>query len=138
MSNQSIDKILDSIEKEASQGFDFLLSTGPEFFSTAELLEMRGRWKEKRELFRRLHAANIVLGASSPAWIVLGFIFGALGWQTPALLSLLCFPVLFLLFLGGAFFIRNHFKGRGYLDHVGQLIEGELARRRDDLAKKKF
>jgi hypothetical protein len=136
MSDRSIEKMLESIEKSVEKDFELLMTTGPEYFSTGELLEMRGRWKEQYSLFVQLHKLNLILGAGSPAWILLGFIFGALGWQLAATISLLLFPVTFIAFVTGTFLIRYRFKGKGYLDQIGRFINYELARRRDEMARR--
>lgn len=138
MDNRSIDKVLDEIERKAGMEFEFLLSTGAEFYSTAELLELRGRCKEQQLIFAQLHRVNLLLGASSPVWVAVGFVCGMLGWQTAATISLFLFPFMFLLFVGGSLFLHVRFKGKAYLHEVGRIIECELAWRQDELARKKM
>lgn len=138
MDNRSMDRFLEGLEKSAENDFELLESTGAEFFGTAELLEMRGRCREQRRLFNKIHKVVLLIGAGSPAWIVLGFVFGTLGFQKVAVLSLMAFPISFLLFIGGAIFLKKHFRSRGYLDHVSHMIEWELSRRRDELKRKRL
>jgi hypothetical protein len=137
MDNQSIQEFLDNLEKEPDKGLDFLISTGPEFFSTSELMEFRGSIREKYLLHGRLHRANLIIGASAPSWLVLGALCGVLGAIQLATLLLLLFPIAFLLFLGGLVFLRRHFHSRGYLSHAGNLVEQELARRMNETSRQR-
>ncbi|MCB9283751.1 MAG: hypothetical protein H6563_06710 [Lewinellaceae bacterium] len=131
MENTHLKKILENIEREAEQDFSLLLSTGPTFFSTSQLLELRGRVLEREALFHRLHGAILWVGALSPCWIALGFIVGSLGWITLAAFVLGLFPLSFLLFLTGAFLLRSWLGTKGDLEHLRLLVEMELSRRRE-------
>lgn len=129
MDNSSLYKALESIEKEAGQDFNLLLSTGPAYFSTAELLEMRGRLMERQQLFYRFQKSNLWLAALAPCWLVVGFIFGVFGWITPALAAFLLFPLTLAMFLAGLILARSWFGAKGNMEHIGLLIEMELSRR---------
>jgi hypothetical protein len=129
MDDSSLYKALESIEKEAGQDFNLLLSTGPAYFSTAELLEMRGRLMERQQLFSRFQQSNLWLAALAPSWLVAGFLFGVLGWITPALAAFLLFPLTLAVFLAGLILMRKWFGSKGNLEHIGLLIEMELSRR---------
>ncbi|MEM1218663.1 MAG: hypothetical protein AAGH79_07115 [Bacteroidota bacterium] len=136
MDNRAINNLLSKLEKESNNEFGLLESTGPDFFSTPSLLELRGQWKERMRLFQVLHRLTISIGASSPAWLVLGAIFGILGLQLPATICLLMFPISFLIFLISTFAIRSYFRGKGHLEMMGRMIENELIRRQDKLARR--
>lgn len=129
MDDSSLYKALESIEKEAGQDFNLLLSTGPAYFSTAELLEMRGRLMERQQLFSRFQKSNLWLAALAPSWLVVGFTFGVFGWLTLALAAFLLFPLTLAVFLAGLLFMRSWFGAKGNLEHIGLLIEMELSRR---------
>lgn len=136
MDNRAINNLLSKLEKESNNEFGLLESTGPDYFSTSSLLELRGQWKERMRLFQVFHRLTILVGASSPAWIVLGAILGLLGLQLAATISLLMFPISFILFLASTFAIRAYFKGKGHLEMMGRMIENELIRRQDKLARR--
>lgn len=136
MKHQNIDDYLKKLETEASNEFELLDATGPEFFSTSELLELRGRWKERMAFFTVAHRGSILLGASSPAWILLGFAFGAMGLQTPATLCLLFFPVFFISFVAASVAIKLYFGSRGQLEYFGRIIDIELNRRQNEQRKR--
>jgi hypothetical protein len=136
MKHQHIDDYLKKLETEATDEFELLDSTGPEYFSTPELLELRGRWKERWAFFSVLHRGSILLGASSPIWILLGFAFGAMGLQTPAAISLLFFPVTFLSFIAVSIALKLHFGSRGQLEYLGRIIDIELSRRQSEQRKR--
>ena len=133
-----IDRLLEGLEKSAENDFDLLESAGAEYFSTIELLEMRGRCREQRRIYTKIHKAVLLVGAGAPSWIVFGFVFGILGFQVAATFSLLLFPISFFLFLVGGLFLRSQFRSRGYLEHISHLIEWELSRRRDELERKRY
>lgn len=136
MENSSLHKTLENIEKEAEQDFTLLLSTSPAFFSTAELLEMRGRVRERQDIFTRLQKTNLWFGAIAPSWLLAGFIFGALGWITLATGAFLLFPISILFFLSGVFLLRTWLGTRGNLEHISLLIEMELGRRQQKSGKR--
>ena len=137
MDNTHLHKLLESIEREAEQDFTLLLSTDPTFFSTAQLLEMRGRVLEREALFHNFRRVLVWAGALSPSWILLGFIFGLLGWIPLASVSFVLFPVSFFLFLGGSFLLQNWLGTRGSLEHMRLLLEMELSRRKERSEKNK-
>ena len=138
MDNHSIHNFLNDLEEESRDDFGFLESTGAKFFTTGELMELRGRSRERIHFYRQWHRANIILGASSPAWIILGFIFGILGLQGAAKLSLLLFPICVLLFVGGALYLKRQFRSIGYQEHIARLIETELMERQNnEMTRKK-
>ncbi|MBR9922118.1 MAG: hypothetical protein GYB31_14865 [Bacteroidetes bacterium] len=137
MDNRMLNRYLEGLEKSAENDFNLLESAGAEYFSTAELLEMRGRCREKRRLFAKLHKVVLLTGAGSPVWIVGGFVCATLGLEFAAMFSLLLFPISFLLFVAGGLFLRNHFRSKGYMEHISHLIEWELSRRRDEFERKR-
>ncbi|MBK8491142.1 MAG: hypothetical protein IPL49_09710 [Saprospirales bacterium] len=123
------------MEREAEEDFSLLLSTGPVFFSTAQLLEMYGRVLEREVLFHRLRRAIVWAGALSPSWILVGFIFGLMGWIPLASVAFVLFPVSLLFFLGGAFLLQSWLGTRGSLEHMRLLLEMELSRRKEGTEK---
>ena len=137
MDNTHLHKILSNIEREAEQDFSLLLSTGPTFFATSQLIELRGRVLEREALFIRLHRANLWVGALSPSWIVVGFILGLMGWIPLAALAFGLFPLSFVLFLAVSFLLKNWLGTRDSLEHMRLLVEMELSRRREHAEKNK-
>ncbi|MCB0641170.1 MAG: hypothetical protein KDC44_05995 [Phaeodactylibacter sp.] len=137
MKNRPIHKLLHDIEREVENDFAMLHSLGPGYFPTATLLELKGRCKEKLLIYDRLHRLGVILGASSPIWLVLGCIFGALSWYFLASLILFLFPVSVCLFVLSMVLIQAYFGGRDNLEGTAQIVEAELNRRQDALAGKR-
>ena len=137
MNDPQLNKLLSGIEAKSKDDFTMLEECGAEYFSTADLLEMRGRWKEQTRIFTKLHKANIILGASAPIWLVLGAIFGICGQVKGATTCIFMFPIVFFVFILGAFFLKRQFKGKGHLEFIGREINYELGRRKTDVKQKR-
>jgi len=137
MKHRPIHKILESFEKEAADEFKLLDSTGAEFFSTHTLLELHGRCRERLALYQVIHKVSIVVGASSPIWLMVGCIFGALGWYFLATLALLCFPISLLLFGGLMLLLHFFYGGKDQLERKMTEVRLELQRRREEVARRR-
>ncbi len=122
--------ILNHLEKVASDDLSYLETTGAEYFSTAQLIRLKGQWEVKHQLFGQLQRLLMRIVAWSPIWIVGWAGFQWLGWTWVALLCLALFPLSFVCFFTGLLFMRRFFKGKGHLDAVGEMIDAELRKRR--------
>ena len=137
MNDPQLNKLLSGIEAKSKDDFAMLEECGAEFFSTADLLELRGRWKEQTRMFIKLHKANIILGASAPSWLVLAAVFGINGFVKAATTAIFVFPLVLFVFLIGAFFLRAQYRSKGYLEFIGREIDYELGRRKMDVKQKR-
>jgi len=137
MNDPQLHKVLSNLESKAQDDFAMLEECGAEYFSTADLWELRGRWKEQTRMFKKLHKANIILGASAPVWLVLAAFFGIFGMVTAATFTVLIFPIVFFLFIVVAFFLRSQYRSTGYLEFIGLEIEQELKKRKSDVKQKR-
>ncbi len=137
MNDPQLDKLLSGIEAKSRDDFAMLEDCGAEYFSTSDLLELRGRWKEQTRLFIKLQKANIILGASAPAWLVLAALFGINGFVKSATLAIFMFPIILFIFLIASFFIRSQFRSKAYLEFIGKEIEYELGQRKVDVKQKR-
>lgn len=129
MAVQNIQQILRKLEESAEDELALLESTGPEFFTTAQLWRLRGQWEVKHRLFHRVQRGLLHLAAVSPLWIAGWFVFDLLGWTKLSLFFLLLFPVTFTLFFAGLYWMSRFFKSRGHLDITGEMIAKELRQR---------
>lgn len=129
MAIRDLDQLLQSLEGQAEDELVLLESTGPEYFTTAQLWRLRGQWEVKNRLFRRSQQWLVRLAAFSPVWIAGWWLFSLLGWKYLALLSLFLFPVFMILFFAGLYYTHRLFRGKGHLDATGEMIVGELKRR---------
>lgn len=137
MNDPQLNKLLSGIEAKSKDDFAMLEECGAEYFSTADLLELRGKWKEQTRIFTKLHKFNIILGASAPAWLVLAAICGISGLEKTATSAIFMFPIVLFIFIAGAFFLRAQFKGKTYLELIGREIDYELGRRKTDVKQKR-
>ena len=132
MVRRDIDSIIKSLESNAADELAYLESVGVGYFTTEQLLRLRGQWEVKHDLFDRFQQLLLRLVAYSPVWIGGWFLFEWLGWHYLALLSLALFPLSFVVFFAGLVFMRSFFKGKGHLSRVGEMIALELERRKQE------
>jgi|GEM_PF-1692192 len=130
MPDRSIKGILDLFEKQAEDELNLLSDTGPEFFSTAELIRLRGQWEVKSALFYFFQKVLLQIVAISPIWMGLAVLGFWLKWNLLASIFVLLFPISFLLYFVGLWWMQKVFRGRGHLDEVGRKIAAELVARR--------
>jgi len=130
MAPRDLDQMLQHLEANAENELAFLADTGAEYFSTAQLIRLKGQWQAKHALFRQLNFVLIRIVAFSPVSLILWMGAMALNFRLLGLLFLLFFPFSFLLFFGGQLFIRFAFKGNGHHEQVGEMIDRELEKRR--------
>ncbi|MCB0580552.1 MAG: hypothetical protein KDD10_14730 [Phaeodactylibacter sp.] len=128
---RNIDGILRHLEDNASDELSHLESVGAEFFTTEQLLRLRGQWEVKNYLFKAFLKLVVRIVAISPVWIGGYYLFAFFNLRYLALLSLALFPLSFVVFFGGLVFIYSYFGGKGHLDRVGEMIAGELNRRKE-------
>ena len=126
---RDIDGILNYLEKEADDELAHLAAVGTEYFTSAQLLRLRGQWEVKNQLFRRFQKGLLWMAAVSPVWIGGWFLFRFLEMSYLALLCLALFPLSFLIFFAGLIFLYTFFHGQGHLDRVGEMIDAELKER---------
>ena len=130
MAIHNIDGIIKHLEDHASDELAHLESVGAEFFTTEQLLRLRGQWEVKNYLFKAFQKLVVRVVAISPAWIAVYYLLVFLKLKYLALLSLALFPLSFVVFFAGLAFIYSYFKGKGHLDRVGEMIAEELTRRK--------
>ena len=126
---QNVDHLLKQFEKDAADELAELDEVGPEVYETGLLLRLRGQWEVKNALFHIFQRFFIRIMAVSPLWLFLWFVFTRIGLSFVGLFFLALFPLSFVLFMGGMWFMQRFFKGRGHLDRVGQAISAELTKR---------
>jgi hypothetical protein len=125
----NVDHLLKQLEKDAADELAELDRVGAEVYETGHLLRLRGQWEVKNALFHIFQRFFIRLMAVSPVWLVLWFFLTRIGWSFAGLFFLALFPLSFVLFMGGIWFMQQFFKGQGHLDRVGKMISEELTKR---------
>jgi hypothetical protein len=130
MYDHKINTFLKQLEEQSEDDFDLLASVGSDYFSTADLLLLKGKWEERQQTFERLYKALLHVGASSPVWLLLGLGFSFLGIPVAATSLLMLAPIAFLAFIAGAFYLKRTYNSRGYLEYIGMIIDEELEKRK--------
>lgn len=129
MAIHDLNRVLSHLEEHADDELALLEATGPEFYSTGDLLRLRGQWEIKNQLFRRFNSLLLRTVAISPFWIAAYYLADLLAWRYLSLLFLAFFPLSFVIFFAGLLFMRRFFHGKGHLDAVGEMIVTELRKR---------
>lgn len=129
MRRRNADSILKHLEKTSSDELAYLESVGAEYFSTTQLIRLKGQWEVKHQLFWQFQKVLIRIAASAPLWIMLWFAFDWLQWKGLSLIALALCPFSFFIFFAGLLFMRKFFKSKGHLENVGEMIDNELLRR---------
>ena len=129
---------LRDIENKSEDEFAELLSTGPEFYETSDLLILFGKWQERFLIFRSLYQWMFKLVTFSVISLVLGVAFGFLQWRFPALFCLAFFPLSFALILIIAVWLKVRFNSQGHLEFIGESLRKELEKRKKISTNKVF
>ncbi len=124
-----VQNILHKIEKDARNEFGQLTDIGAEFFSTAELLRLKGKWEATIQHYFMLNKILTITGATSPIWVILAFPIGLLGFDRLAYFIMGIFPISFFIYLIGSYFMKKHYKSKSHLNYIGAVISEELKKR---------
>lgn len=125
----NLDETLQNMEEKAEDELSFLLSTGVEYFSTAQLMRLKGQWEIKNYYFHRLYKTWVRIGATAPIWLCIWLAFDLLGSPLIGFFFLFLFPLSLLIFFVGMMLMRRLFPGKGHLDMIGKMINNELKTR---------
>jgi hypothetical protein len=126
-----VEQFLKSLEEEAVDEFDQLASVGGKYFSTADLLVLKGKWEERFKLFNRLHKLLMYVGGGSAVFLILAFLAALFQLHLLASTFLILSPLSFIGFIWGSFYLKKEFNSRGYLEYIGMSIDQELAKRKN-------
>lgn len=127
---RNIDGIAKQLEEAAGNELRQLDELGPELYSTADLIRLRGQWQVKMELLVWLQEKMIRLLAWTPVWMIAYGIFDYLGWGILALIGLGMIPLTFVLYACGWYLLLRFCGRQSELESVSELIEEELMRRK--------
>ena len=130
MSTHNIDGITRRLEQLAGRELQQLVELGPEAYTTADLIRLRGQWEVKKELHDWLHPTIIRLLAWTPAYAALFTLFFFLNWGVLALLAVALIPLSFILAGIGWWIIQKFCGSQSHLEAVDELIEQEMDRRK--------
>jgi nucleoside recognition membrane protein YjiH len=125
----NLERMLENLENEATDEFEQLLSVGGKYFETADLLYLKGRWRERYLMFLKLHRLLIAVAAASPVLLLLGTALAFLKVHYPAFVLIALAPVAFCVFLVGSFLLKREFRSKGHLEHIGLLLAQEMNER---------
>lgn len=129
-SDKEFDFLADRLAEDISTMEKQLEELGAEVFSSAQLIEMRGRFQERLENFEFFQKKLVRLAILSPFLILVAVFFLWLGIQKLGMLALMAFPVSLMLCLFGIFLIYQNFGSRGRMENWLEMVEEELKNRK--------
>lgn len=130
MTDHELNRTLADLESDAEDELSFLASTGAQYFTTAQLIRLKGQWEVKNHYFHRLHKTWIWMAALAPIWLCIWLLLDLIGLSILGLVFLFFFPFSLFSFFVGMGLMRWLFPGKGHTDMVGDMIQEELERRK--------
>ncbi|MEM6318861.1 MAG: hypothetical protein AAF960_14410 [Bacteroidota bacterium] len=127
--HESIDHLLDRLEKEATNELQEFVELDPSYYSTEHLLDLRRQWLSEVQLFRQMQKMNLIIGGCAPVWFAVGILFSILKMEILTVVSFCLFSVFLFTFLVASFVVKRKFKSLGYLEFIGDLLNDELQSR---------
>ncbi|MBK8969604.1 MAG: hypothetical protein R3D58_09430 [Saprospiraceae bacterium] len=128
-SRKSKESPIERLEREANDDFLLLAELGPEYFGAEHLLELREQMHLRMAQFDRWRKLNMLIGATSAGWMVLGGVALVLGWPILARLAFGVMGLALLGFMAGVWLLKWKYESRGELEYTLRSIEDELRRR---------
>ncbi len=132
MPNRNLNQLLREIEESVDDELTYLSETGPAFFSTPQLIRLKGQWESRNQLFHKIQKLLIRVAAFSPTWLLMWLACYLIDLPTLATVALALFPFNLFLFAAGLLLIRYLFPGTGHSDMMGELIRSELQSRKTE------
>ena len=129
LGRKSKESPIERLEREANDDFLLLAELGPEYFGAEHLLELREQMHLRMAQFDRWRKLNMLVGATSAGWMVLGGIAVVLGWPILARLAFSVMGLSLLGFMAGVWLLKWKYESRGELEYTLRSIEDELRRR---------
>lgn len=127
--HESLDAYLERLEQEANNELQEFVELEPSYYSTDHLLDLRRQWLGEMQLFQQMQKMNLVIGACAPIWMLVGILFSFLKMQILTVIAFCLFSVFTLTFVVASLVVKRRFKSRGYLEHIGDLLNTELQSR---------
>lgn len=129
-SERDLDRLASRLAGEVANDEQQLLELGAAVFTTAKLLELKGRLRERLDQFDFWHGQLMRAAAWSPAFLAAGAAllwlkFPRLGW-----LMLVAFPVILAGALAGVILLMRNYGGRSRIENRLEEVEAELKSRR--------
>jgi hypothetical protein len=129
-SDSEFDFLANRLSEDISTVEQQLEDLGADIFSTAELIELRGRFQERLDNFDFFQKKFINLAIWSPLTLLVGGGLYAIGAVRCGLLLITAFPVVLFTCLAGVFLIYQNFGSRGRMENWLELVENELSKRK--------
>lgn len=129
LGRKSKESPIERLEREANDDFLLLAELGPEYFGAEHLLELREQMHLRMAQFDRWRKLNMLVGATSAGWMVLGGIAVVLGWPILGRLAFSVMGLSLLGFMAGVWLLKWKYESRGELEYTLRSIEDELRRR---------
>jgi hypothetical protein len=123
------ESFFERLEREAGDDFGLLKDIGPEYFSSAHLLELREEIRRRLDRFDRTKKLIMLLGALSAGGFLGGVVCLFLDWTVMAFILYGISTACILAFIVGSGWLKWKYDSRGELMHTLLEVEEELRNR---------
>lgn len=137
-SDRDFDLLADRLANGLSTDEQQLDDLGPAVFTTAKLIEMKGRYRERLSQFDFWQGRLMKAAMWSPVFVPLGGFLLWAGIVRAGWVLVTMFPVVLMVALAGIFLMVQQFGGRQSIEARLVAVEAELrARQKEAEAKKR-
>lgn len=133
--NNDLEQIFSNLELAVQDDMALFLEFGEDYFTLEELEALYASWENEFQRTDKMRGRFVLLCASSIMLIPISAIIGILGYGAFLPVFIVCFPIFFLVGVGG--FLTLYFKyGRvAYQENVGRRLKFAI---RNKLQKRGF
>lgn len=131
-SDRDLDLLADRLSNDLKTDEQQLDALGPEVFTTAKLIEMKGLYRERLDQFDFWQGSLLKVAMWSPVFAPVGGFLLWLGIVRAGWVVVTLFPALLMVALGGVFLLAKQFGGRQNIEARLTGIEAELHRRQSE------
>jgi len=131
-SEKDFDLLADRLANGLSTEEQQLDDLGPAFFTTAKLIEMKGRYRERLDQFDFWQGRLMKAAVWSPVFVPVGGLLLWLGVVRGGWVLVTMFPALLIVALAGVYLMVKKFGGRQNIEARLDAVEAELNQRQKE------
>ena len=130
MNDKQIDRYLSQLEKAHQDDLKMIQQFRMDYFETDYLEELYDKWQTQRQRLKVSYFQLFFFALTAPVWIIVANYLGDPAFALPVFLL---FPLTIFVTLGLLFRLYAKYGSPGQHNHLGNLLEHELIRRRDPM-----
>jgi len=130
MNDKQIDRYLSQLEKAHQDDLKMIQQFSMDYFETYYLEELYEKWQTQRQRLKVSYYQLFFFTLTAPIWVVVASYRGESSFALPIFLL---FPITIFVNLGLLFRLYAKYGSPSQHNHLGNLLEHELIRRRDPM-----